>query len=351
MTLQDILRDVDFFAEQLRQIDFQEAELVEQAMLVHEKLNSTANQNTKLKVLGEELQDIIGYFSSSASPRRATLGLVQNFQERFTISSGTTTALTKNLFSRAVSPPNKKTKPGDHHPLLRGDWFFEVPILYPVQPFRTQKEILRQIFLRDSGYVLKELPSPETTYIPYNTNPRYGQVGYNTNCARVVNAYELRRRGYDVTANKRRFDGSQRADECTGGWVNPKTGKSAWDEKELVHVVSGSEVSATQDLILRKFGVEGARGAVSVMGTVISETKGPGGESVITKRKWGHIFSWEVLGGKVAWIDAQTNEIGDVRDEILSSSTENKIKSIAIYRFDDKEPTLSLLQYLETGWT
>lgn len=340
MTLQDILRDVDFLAEQLRQIDSQEAELVEQGMLVHQKLNSTTYQSTKIKVLVEDLQSIIAYFSSSASPRKTTLDLIQSFQERFPISGATTSAFPKNLFSRAVSAPEKKTKPRDHQQFLQGDWFFERTSKHkdmPESELYAQKKILLQILMKDSGYLFEDLPSPESTYIPYNTNPKYGQVGYNDNCARVVNAHELRRRGYDVTANEMDLsDRSQYLPECIGGWVNPATGKSAWDDSVSLPttVEEGRKVSATKELISRKFGVEGARGTVSMI--LKPNTKGS-----VT----GHIFNWEVQGDKVIWVDAQSNRIGDEMNSTFYGAT-----TIRVARFDDKEPTLLVLQYLASGW-
>ena len=76
-------------------------------------------------------------------------------------------------------------------------------------------------------------------------NPRFSEdSGRRINCQTCVVAYELRRRGYDVQANRRNiynenYDQKKMASDSTWSWKDPKTGK----HPSLIH--SATEYDST----------------------------------------------------------------------------------------------------------
>ena len=125
-----------------------------------------------------------------------------------------------------------------------------------------------------------------------NTNPNYSRESeeYSKNCQRCVNAYEARRRGYDVEALPRILDGSDRlpimADK-ENGWTavykNPELISCAADEQqEMIENVNNT---------IKSFS-ENSRAIVRVQ----------------WKKRGGHVFISETIDGKTKFIDPQTNK-------------------------------------------
>ena len=117
-----------------------------------------------------------------------------------------------------------------------------------------------------------------------NANPFYSTRGaegdFSENCQRCVVAYELRRRGYDVVAlptyagdtlpSRGRWQGAfQKARTIDVGSSNPKTAQTNLESQ------------------MKSFG-NGSRGVVRIP---------------------GHVFNVENVGGKIRYVDAQTNTI------------------------------------------
>lgn len=130
-----------------------------------------------------------------------------------------------------------------------------------------------------------------------------GKTEWQVNCTNATTTWELRRRGFDVTAAPRPqlrgrpwTETADAWDADVDDWGNPFTILQA--EKRML-----------------KHG-EGARGAVSV-------TWNGGG---------GHIFNWEVHQGRVVWIDAQTGEMGEDFVERFRRRVSGKLQ---VFRLDN----------------
>lgn len=125
----------------------------------------------------------------------------------------------------------------------------------------------------------------------YNTtNPNYSSGReYQQNCQRCVSAYEARRRGYDVHAAKRIFDGSDnlpymaRATGWPAVYADGAAGLESLDGK------SGSAIKKSIETKMKAYG-DGARAIVRV------QWQGGG----------GHVFIAEQVGDATQFIDPQS---------------------------------------------
>lgn len=138
-------------------------------------------------------------------------------------------------------------------------------------------------------------------------NPNFDSSAYeanewNTNCSHCVATYEMRRRGYDVTATPMsKSESSKSVSEFVSLFPGMKfshvTSASSTIQKILFGGVFVSNPEKDyKDLCsnLERFG-DGARGFV--IGT--------------TRFGGGHIFSWEIKDGKATFIDPQSNTMDD----------------------------------------
>lgn len=151
------------------------------------------------------------------------------------------------------------------------------------------------------------------------TNPKYStrEKAYRENCQRCVSAYEARRRGYDVQAMPRIYDGSDTLPymlDSTGGWP------AVYENYSLIDC--------------------GASRCATAKANVIKQMVGFGDESraivrVVWKRgRSGHVFIAENHSGVISFIDPQCNG-ADVEwyfDDV-------KPGSVYLLRTDDKEFT------------
>lgn len=195
----------------------------------------------------------------------------------------------------------------------------------------TANQLRREIPLANTRAVLKTLPVADTLEEAMkNTNPNYDILnrGFRTNCARVIQAYELRRRGFNVVANAEAKDSSQYRPYYLGGWKDLETGKTAYEDKlqvqKGIRLVKREE--ATKKLILDNH-PDGSRGAISFYYTT--------GNS-------GHTFNWERVGDEVIWVDAQPGTSGDKIGRYFTMA-----KDIDVARLDNKEPMAQVMQYLD----
>lgn len=138
------------------------------------------------------------------------------------------------------------------------------------------------------------------------TNPyhSYDYREYSENCQRCVVAYELRRRGYDVTAQPT-FPG----DTLSGiAYMNKRDNtiaaywRGAFKGARTEHVgVTGNTPKAEQGVIdnitakMQKYG-NGSRAVVQIFYRM-------GG---------GHVFNVENQGGRIVWVEAQTGKMKDI---------------------------------------
>lgn len=125
--------------------------------------------------------------------------------------------------------------------------------------------------------------SPEWKADLAKVNPNW-QRGeeWQVNCTNTTTSWELRQRGYDVTAKPRPTrEGRTTAETST-----------AWDADVADWSTKGT-LRQMHKRMLDEY-PEGARGGITVA------WKGGG----------AHIFNWEIHGGKVRWIDGQSNKHG-----------------------------------------
>lgn len=156
-------------------------------------------------------------------------------------------------------------------------------------------------------------------------NPGFKNFNSNTknNCVLCSTAFELRRRGYDVTASKA---GRGYSFEEYGKWFKGTKfeSKSEWGVASALQMPSrkkGAELEAwANDKILKQG--EGARGYLSVQW-------GPQG---------GHSMAYEVRNGKVLVHDAQCGKTKSLR------SVTNASVNIGYTRLDDKEPNWAAMR-------
>lgn len=145
------------------------------------------------------------------------------------------------------------------------------------------------------------------------TNPNYNTsyAEFSMNCQRCVIAYELRRRGYDVTAlptyaqdkwNKVVTVGSGANERFEGRW------KGAFKGAKMEKVGASTSAKTIQNIEdkMKQYG-HGARGVVQIF----------------YKNGGGHVFNVENVHGKIQFIEAQTGRVKDIKqtmDHVITRS-------------------------------
>ncbi|WNM74098.1 capsid maturation protease [Mycobacterium Phage Nergal] len=162
-----------------------------------------------------------------------------------------------------------------------------------------------------------------------NPNNGNGNARYSDNCTHCVNAFELRRRGYDVEATAAPNAGGRYTDkEILSRWVDPDGNvrrlTTLFKLDQNGNFKPGTK--ADLDRIVKGWG-EGARGWVTV------QWRGGG----------GHIFAVENVGGKARYIEPQvpgdTDDVGDY----LKVARRRAGSYIHYVRTDDLTPTDKVL--------
>lgn len=150
------------------------------------------------------------------------------------------------------------------------------------------------------------------------TNPNYRQgKEYQINCTNCVSAYELRRRGYDVTAAPR--------PELRGRSMFEF--KKLWKIDSVEFLSSHGTITQMRKKMLAEW-PEGGRGAITV------EWKGRGAGA--------HIFSVEKRNGKLIFTDPQTGQVGEEPENYFR----NARPKVFALRLDDKEINDDLKEFL-----
>ena len=145
-----------------------------------------------------------------------------------------------------------------------------------------------------------------------NVNPHhsYEYSEYSENCQRCVVAYELRRRGYDVTALP-----TYQGDTLPYGMGN---GYGRWmgafKGARPISVGSSSPKKTQSNLEakMKSFG-NGARAVVHIP---------------------GHVFNCENIGGKIHYVEAQTGDRYTSKD-VFSNLSSRDCKKVSIVRTDN----------------
>lgn len=125
------------------------------------------------------------------------------------------------------------------------------------------------------------------------SNPNFSSPGYSDNCTRCVVAYELRRRGYDVTALPT-YGGDKWQDVSINGIAFADRWKGAFRRSRTDRVGSGS-ASKTLDNIkqhMQKYG-SGSRAVINIH---------------YADTDINHVFNVENAGGRILFLDAQSGQ-------------------------------------------
>ncbi|QKY79770.1 capsid maturation protease [Arthrobacter phage Bumble] len=150
-----------------------------------------------------------------------------------------------------------------------------------------------------------------------DTNPEFDRTHrtrvYNNNCTHVTAVYELRRRGYDVTAAPVKGGHGRYDQDFLPFWTDPTTGRAPAFRNHK----TPEELSA--DILARE--PDGARGIIRV----------------IWKDGGGHVFNYERIGAEIRLIEAQTGspDASDYFKDVRPGS-------IRHFRTDHLEPTNKL---------
>lgn len=147
------------------------------------------------------------------------------------------------------------------------------------------------------------------------TNPNYDlKESYQVNCQRCVPTYEMRRRGYDVTAKPL----PNKNDKYQIDYL------SMWDNPVEIHCKNNGLNDIKEHM--KKWG-DGARAEISVDYKCF---------------KYGHVFVAEQRSGQIVFIDPQT-------DEILDESIFNDFKDncTSICRLDQLKPNSNIFDCME----
>lgn len=191
------------------------------------------------------------------------------------------------------------------------------------------------------------LASDPPLLVARDTNPGYAATGgtdknYAHNCSSVVQAYEMRRRGYDVRAapvkaGKGRFDEeyiSEWWEDADGNPVKPVYVETLPKPKATHHAngtkikPGNAEAKAQLDEHIEAM-PDGARGIVSLHWA----------------KKGGHTFNFEKVDGKAVYIEGQTGN-PDASGHLAIGKF--KTPSLRVVRIDDKTPTVRITEAFET---
>lgn len=185
-------------------------------------------------------------------------------------------------------------------------------------------------------------------------NPGYANrtKQYMNNCSSVVQAYEFRRRGYDVLAapvenGRGRWDG-----EYVTGWWREQNGDVVLMDNvlQLPPPKKGSYPVTATGVPAGPNGRKMDRHTYAKWRMEHEIDGYPDGARGFVALQWeaggGHVFSWEKVDGKVVYIEGQNGE----PDSALAHFTPGRFKpgSLRMVRIDDKVPTDLVTQALET---
>lgn len=153
-------------------------------------------------------------------------------------------------------------------------------------------------------------------------NPKYTGLdgGYSNNCSNCTMAYELRKRGFDVTAKP--LFGGRAVDTVREVFGNPKERTPDLSNVKTGFGSTKQYVNAVKADIGKNM-PDGARGGIYLAFN--------GGGS-------GHIFNWTKSGGQVSFVDAQDS--GRNADKNFNNSVRD---SVRYFRTDNAKINMSLL--------
>ena len=144
-------------------------------------------------------------------------------------------------------------------------------------------------------------------------NPGYKKydAGNHNNCMLCTTAYDLRRRGYDVTSNKASY-----------GYTNGDIKR--WYPKAKINNVSAQDENGKYS---KKALIN------NTVSTLSSQKNARGNLTVSWEKGGGHSMVYEVKDGQVRILDGQTNKVYENPEKILG-----KVRQVSYTRLDNVEP-------------
>lgn len=166
-------------------------------------------------------------------------------------------------------------------------------------------------------------------------NPNYGAPGTKVNCRRSTFAYEMRRRGYDVSATRTTNANGQ----SVGGLINatsPGQKRVPSSAGGIVSRLFSEEVKKTSNPeaatpftdAVKRFGTVGAQevpvgmtgrngAARSIFEALATQPSGARGELGVTwSMGGGHSMAWEIVRGQPVVFDTQSGRVYRTIDEL-----------------------------------
>lgn len=188
-------------------------------------------------------------------------------------------------------------------------------------------------------------------------NPNYGQPGTTNNCRRCTMAYEMSRRGYDVSATKSISGTGQNAagmaqafgTDVKGGMMGAKLKarieKRAFDK-------SGSEMSDLTKQLVFGQGIGEQRiwnksgGKISPADVLSSLAEQPDGARGELTMRWamggGHSMAYEIVKGKPVIFDNQRGKVYKTAEDI--KDVVDRFSDAGFTRLDNKELSDAFIQ-------
>ena len=145
-----------------------------------------------------------------------------------------------------------------------------------------------------------------------NPNHSYAYSEYSENCQRCVVAYELRRRGYNVTALPT-YQGDTMPQGNIRGHGNDRWQMAFKGAKQIkVGASTPKKTQSNLEAKMRSFG-KGSRAVVRIP---------------------GHVFNCENVNGKIVYVEAQTGKRYTSKN-VFANLSSSQTKSVSIIRTDN----------------
>jgi hypothetical protein len=185
-------------------------------------------------------------------------------------------------------------------------------------------------------------------------NPGYGKPGTKLNCRRATFAYEMRRRGFDVSATRTRIDDGGQNFTGVYNALNSE-GRVVGSSKRALRRELAREARRGSSSLSDAYDALEGRGRSSVQPIDGSHVSGifrgllgqPNGARGEVSMNWTsggrHSMAWEIIGGRPHVFDPQTGEhFASARD--LRRSIGESIGEASFLRLDDAPMNTDFLQ-------
>jgi hypothetical protein len=212
-------------------------------------------------------------------------------------------------------------------------------------PFKINKELARKDLTADQIQSL----------VNKGANPDYGAMGTKLNCRRSTFAYEMRRRGYDVSATKTMTGEGQKFSGVYNA-LNTEGGRAVGDSKGSLRRALKRETRAGKTGLSDAFDVLEGRGrnfvepvndshVSGIFRGLLGQPDGARGEVSMNWQIGGrHSMAWEIIGGRPHVFDAQTGEHFASAQDLRRSIGDSSISEASFLRLDNVPMNTNFLQ-------